>query len=120
MRYEAERGTVNRARTRTGVAVVSQDAVVAGLDHQDGWVDIQVFAPTAGNHTAHVGYAAGYGDAQHVVTVNGSTRLTLSHPSHGRDDWKRTSAALDLARGWNTPRFQHHSRWAEPDYVEIG
>ncbi|MFA1547978.1 family 43 glycosylhydrolase [Actinomadura chokoriensis] len=119
VRYEAERGMLNHAETRTGAVGASQGAVVAGLDHQDSWVDIQVFAPAAGTYTAHVVYAAGGGDAQHTVTVNGTTRFVLNYPAHGWDNWQQVSTSLSLARGWNTLRFQHHSRWAELDFVEI-
>ncbi|TYK53638.1 family 43 glycosylhydrolase [Actinomadura decatromicini] len=119
VRYEAERGVLNHAEVRTGAAGASQDAVVAKLDYQDSWVDIQVFAPAAGHYTAHVGYAAGGGDAQHIVTVNGTTQFVLNYPAHGWDDWRQVPATIGLNRGWNTLRFQHHSRWAELDYVEI-
>ncbi|RFS82294.1 hypothetical protein D0T12_28925 [Actinomadura spongiicola] len=119
VRYEAERGAVNHAVVRTGAVGASQGAVVAKLDYQDSWVDIQVFAPTSGEYTAHVAYAAGYGDAQHTVTVNGTSRFVLDYPAHGWDNWKQVRASVNLTRGWNTIRFQHHNRWAELDHVEI-
>lgn len=119
VRYEAEHGTINHARIRTGATGASRGAVVAGLDHGDSWADIRVFAPVAGDYTAHVAYAAGYGDAQHTVTVNDSTRFALSYPNRGWDTWTQVPARLSLAKGWNTLRFQRHDRWAELDYVEI-
>ncbi|AQZ62096.1 unnamed protein product [[Actinomadura] parvosata subsp. kistnae] len=119
VRYEAEAGRISHARIRSGAAGASQGAVVAGLDHEDSWVDLKVYAPRAGRHTAHVTYAAGYGDAQHAVTVNGSTRFTLDYPQHGWDVWRQVTASLPLSRGWNTLRFRHHDRWAELDHVEI-
>jgi hypothetical protein len=118
-RYEAEAGQINRARTRPGAVGASQGTVVAGLDHEDSRVDLRVYAPKDGRYTAYVTYAAGYGDAQHIVTVNGSTRFTLDYPHHGWDVWRQVTASLPLTRGWNTLRFQHHSRWAELDHVEI-
>ncbi|GAA0583716.1 family 43 glycosylhydrolase [Actinomadura livida] len=118
-RYEAEGGALNNARIREGAAGASQGAVVAGLDHEDSWVDVRVFAPTAGDYTARVGYAAGYGDARHLVTVNGGTQFVLDYPAHGWDVWREAPATLRLARGWNTLRFQHRDRWAELDYVDI-
>jgi hypothetical protein len=119
VRYEAERGTINHAAIRTGVVGASQGSVVAKLDHADSWVDIRVFAPTAGTYHAHVTYAAGYGDAQHTVTVNGSASFTLNYPNRGWDTWTDVPATLNLTRGWNTLRFRHHSRWAELDHIEI-
>lgn len=119
IRYEAEAGVVSNARVRPGAAGASQGAVVAGLDHADSWVDLRVYAPRAGRYTALVTYAAGYGDAQHTVTVNGSTVFTLGYPQHGWDVWRRVTASLPLSKGWNTVRFQHHTRWAELDHVEI-
>ncbi|MFD0475580.1 CBM35 domain-containing protein [Nonomuraea thailandensis] len=118
-RYEAEAGQISRARPRPGAVGASQGTVVAGLDHEDSRVDLRVYAPRAGRYTAYVTYAAGYGDAQHTVTVNGSTRFTLDYPHHGWDVWRQVTASLPLTRGWNTLRFQHHNRWAELDHVEI-
>lgn len=119
VRYEAEAGQISRARARPGAAGASQDTVVAGLDHTDSRVDLRVYAPRTGRYTAFVTYAAGYGDAQHAVTVNGSTRFTLDYPHHGWDVWRQVTASLPLTRGWNTLRFQHHNRWADLDHVEI-
>ncbi|MGW4958451.1 family 43 glycosylhydrolase [Nonomuraea sp. NPDC004186] len=119
VRYEAERGTLNHAEVRTGAAGASQGAVVAKIDYADSWVDVQVFAPVAGAYTAYVAYAAGYGDAQHLVTVNGGTRFTLSYPDRGWDNWTQVPAQLTLNAGWNTLRFQYQARWAELDHIEI-
>ncbi|MFG1945717.1 family 43 glycosylhydrolase [Nonomuraea sp. NPDC048826] len=119
VRYEAERGTLYRAVVRSGVPGASQGAVAAKIDHADSWVDVRVFAPVAGAYTAHVTYAAGYGDAQHLVTVNGSTRFTLNYPDRGWDHWTEVSAPLTLTAGWNILRLQHQTRWAELDHVEI-
>ncbi|TYB64304.1 hypothetical protein FXF51_21490 [Nonomuraea sp. PA05] len=119
VRYEAEAGRVNHARVRPGAVGASQGTVVAGLDHPDSFVDLRVYAPRTGRFTAHVTYAAGYGDAQHAVTVNGSTRFTLDYLHHGWDVWRQVTASLPLTRGWNTLRLQYHNRWAELDHVEI-
>ncbi|MEV0620591.1 family 43 glycosylhydrolase [Nonomuraea sp. NPDC050404] len=119
VRYEAERGTLNRAEVRTGAAGASQGAVAAKIDYADSWVDVRVFAPVAGAYTAYVAYAAGYGDAQHRVTVNGGTQFTLGYPNRGWDNWTQVSAQLTLNAGWNTLRLQHQTRWAELDYIEL-
>ncbi|TDD24480.1 family 43 glycosylhydrolase [Nonomuraea diastatica] len=119
VRYEAERGTVNHAEVRTGAAGASQGAVVAKLDHADSWVDIRVFAPVGGTYTANVAYAAGYGDAQHTLTVNGSAQATVNYPDRGWDNWTQVQATVSLAAGWNTLRLRHLTRWAELDYVEL-
>nr|WP_042191069.1 family 43 glycosylhydrolase [Kibdelosporangium sp. MJ126-NF4]CEL19823.1 glycoside hydrolase, family 43 [Kibdelosporangium sp. MJ126-NF4]CTQ97048.1 glycoside hydrolase, family 43 [Kibdelosporangium sp. MJ126-NF4] len=119
VRHEAERGAINHAEVRTGVPGASQGAVVAKLDYNDSWVDITVYAPSAGNYTAHVRYAAGYGDAQHTVTVNGGTQHVLNYPDHGWDNWTEVGLDVTLRPGWNTLRFQYRSRWAELDHVEL-
>ncbi|MEO3804539.1 family 43 glycosylhydrolase [Nonomuraea sp. B1E8] len=119
VRYEAERGTVNHAEVRTGAAGASQGAVVAKLDHADSWVDIRVFAPVGGDYTANVAYAAGYGDAQHTLTVNGSAPAIVDYPDRGWDNWTQVKAAVTLVAGWNTLRLHHLTRWAELDYVEL-
>ncbi|WP_084962629.1 family 43 glycosylhydrolase [Thermoactinospora rubra] len=119
VRYEAERGSLHNAMVRTGAAGASQGAVAAKIDYSDSWVDITVFAPVTGDYTAHVAYAAGYGDAQHLVTVNGSAQFVLSYPNRGWDNWTQVRADVRLVAGWNTLRFQHHVRWAELDYIEV-
>ncbi|MFC4013892.1 family 43 glycosylhydrolase [Nonomuraea purpurea] len=119
VRYEAERGAINHAEIRSGAAGASQGAVVAKLDYADSWVDVTVYAPVAGNYTAHVAYAAGYGDAQHRVTVNGGTQIVLNYPNRGWDNWTQVSTGLTLNAGWNVLRFQYQTRWAELDYVEL-
>ncbi|WP_217280850.1 family 43 glycosylhydrolase [Kibdelosporangium persicum] len=119
VRYEAERGAINHAEVRTGVPGASQNAVVAKLDYADSWVDITVYAPGAGNYTAYVRYAAGYGDAQHTVTVNGGTQLVLTYPNTGWENWSEAGLDVTLNPGWNTLRFQYRARWAELDQVEL-
>jgi arabinan endo-1,5-alpha-L-arabinosidase len=119
VRYEAERGAINHAEVRTGAAGASQGAVVAKIDFADSWVDITVFAASAGNHTVYVGYAAGFGDAEHTLTVNGGAQQVVGYPNRGWDNWTQVAAGVSLNAGWNTLRFQHRTRWAELDYVEV-
>lgn len=119
VRYEAERGTINHAQVRTGAAGASDGKVVAYLDYDDSWVDVTVFAPSAGNYTAWVGYAAGFGDAEHTLTVNGTTQQVVSYPNTGWDNWTQKPVDLTLNAGWNTLRFQHRTAWAELDYLEL-
>ncbi|MEV0390138.1 family 43 glycosylhydrolase [Nonomuraea sp. NPDC050643] len=119
VRYEAERGALNHAVVRTGAAGASQGAVAAKIDYADSWVDVTVYAPVAGAYTAHVAYAAGFGDAQHRLTVNGSAQTTLNYPDRGWDNWTQVSAGVTLNAGWNVLRFQYQTRWAELDYVEL-
>lgn len=119
VRYEAESGALNHAVVRTGAAGASQGAVAGGIDHADSWVDSQVFAPVAGNYTVHIGYAAGYGDAQHTMTVNGGAARVVTYPNRGWDTWTQVSVPVSLAAGFNRIRLQFLSRWAEIDYLEV-
>jgi hypothetical protein len=119
VRYEAERGAINHAEIRRGAAGASDGAVVAKLDYDDSWVDITVFAPGAGNYTAYIRYAAGFGDAQHTVTVNGGTQHVVNYPNRGWDNWTEVALDVTLNPGWNTLRCQYRSRWAELDHVEV-
>lgn len=119
VRYEAEHGTINHAEIRSGVHGASQSAIVGKIDHTDSWVDITVYAPRAGGYTAHVSYSAGYGDAEHTVTVNATTQFVLTYPNRGWGNWTETTAELNLNAGWNTMRFQHRSRWAELDHIDL-
>jgi glycosyl hydrolase family 43/carbohydrate binding protein with CBM35 domain len=119
VRYEAERGTLHDAVVRSGAAGASQGAVAAKIDNADSWVDITVYAPGAGNYTVYVGYAAGYGDAQHTLTVNGGAQQVVDYPDRGWDNWTQVPVDVTLHDGWNTLRFQHRTRWAELDYIEV-
>ncbi|WP_460400583.1 family 43 glycosylhydrolase [Actinophytocola sediminis] len=119
VRYEVERGTLNHAYVRSGAAGASQGAVAAGIDYADSWADTSVFAPVQGTYTVHIGYAAGYGDAQHTLTVNGGAAQVVSYPNRGWDNWTQVSVDVNLAAGFNTVRLQFLSRWAELDYLEV-
>jgi hypothetical protein len=119
VRYEAERGTLNHAVVRTGAAGASQGAVAAGIDYADSWVDSSVFAPVAGAYTVHIGYAAGYGDAQHTLTVNGAAPQVVNYPNRGWDTWTQVPVQVNLAAGFNTIRLRYLTRWAELDYLEV-
>ncbi|MET0237339.1 MAG: family 43 glycosylhydrolase [Kibdelosporangium sp.] len=119
VRHEAERGTLNNAVVRTGAANASQGAVVAGMDYADSWVDLAVFAPVAGSYTLYIGYAAGYGEAQHTLTVNGSGAKVVTYPNRGWDTWTEVPTDVTLSAGANTIRLRHLTRWAEVDYVEV-
>lgn len=118
IRYEAERGTINHAVIRQ-TSSASQGAVVGKLDYADSWVDISVFAPTAGGYTAYADYSAGYGAAQHLLTVNGGTSVVVDHPQQAWGTYNQVAVDVQLNAGWNTLRLQNHSGWADLDYVEV-
>ncbi|UJW31264.1 family 43 glycosylhydrolase [Saccharothrix sp. AJ9571] len=119
VRHEAERGTLHNAIVRSGAAGASQGQVAAGIDQPDSWVQTSVFAPVSGNYTVHIGYSAGYGAAQHTLTVNGGAAQVVNYPDRGWDNWTQVAAEVNLVAGTNTLRLQHLSRWAEVDYVEV-
>ncbi|MGK5741190.1 family 43 glycosylhydrolase [Micromonospora sp. URMC 103] len=118
VRYEAERGVLNRCAARS-TPTASQGQVVAYLDYADSWVDVTVFAPRAGGYSAHIAYAAGYGDAQHTLTVNGGSPQVVTYPNSGWETWRQVRADVTLNAGFNTIRLTHRDRWAEIDFVEI-
>ncbi len=118
VRYEAEKGSINDAVVRQ-TSSASQGAVVAKLDNADSWVDISVYVPTAGAYTANVDYSAGYGAAQHLLTVNGSASVVVDYPQQAWETYNQVAVGVQLQAGWNTLRFQNHSGWAELDYVEV-
>ncbi|MCA1655567.1 MAG: family 43 glycosylhydrolase, partial [Pseudonocardiaceae bacterium] len=74
---------------------------------------------TTGNYTVYIGYAAGFGDAQHTLTVNGAAPRVVTYPNRGWDNWTQVSVEVNLTAGNNTIRLQHLSRWAELDYLEV-
>ncbi|BCL17563.1 family 43 glycosylhydrolase [Micromonospora sagamiensis] len=118
VRHEAERGRLNNCAVRS-TTTASQGQAVAYIDHADSWVEVTVFAPRAGGYTAHIAYAAGYGDAQHTLTVNGGAAQVVTYPNSGWETWRQVRADVTLNAGYNTLRLTHHSRWAELDFVEI-
>jgi arabinan endo-1,5-alpha-L-arabinosidase len=118
VRYEAERGALNRCAIRNA-ATASQGQVVAYIDYADSWVDITVFAPRAGGYNAHIAYAAGFGDAQHTLTVNGANPVVVTYPNTGWDTWRQVTAGVTLNAGYNTIRLTYRSRWAELDFLEL-
>jgi arabinan endo-1,5-alpha-L-arabinosidase len=119
VRYEGERGTLNDCSVRTGAANASEGAVAAKIDNADSWVELSVFAPVAGNYTVYVGYAAGFGNAQHTVTVNGGASQVVNYTDHGWDNWTQVPVNVTLNAGTNAIRLQHLTNWAEIDYVEV-
>ncbi|HEY0701039.1 MAG TPA: family 43 glycosylhydrolase [Micromonospora sp.] len=118
VRYEAERGTLSHCAVRA-TSTASQGQAVAYIDYADSWVDLTVYAPRSGGYTVHVAYAAGYGDAQHTVTVNGGTQLVVNYPNTGWENWRQVPVDVTLNAGWNTLRLQYRTRWAELDFVEV-
>lgn len=118
VRYEAERGALNHCAVRN-TATASQGQAVAYIDYADSWVDVTVFAPRSGGYNAYIGYAAGFGDAQHTLTVNGAAPVVVTYPNSGWETWRQVTVGITLNAGWNTVRLTHRSRWAELDYVEI-
>ena len=119
VRYEGERGVLNDAQVRTGAAGASEGAVAAKIDNADSWVDLSVYAPVAGGYTLYICYAAGYGDAQHTLTVNGGASQVVNYPDHGWDNWTQVPVNVTLTAGFTTIRLQHRTNWAEIDYVEL-
>jgi arabinan endo-1,5-alpha-L-arabinosidase len=119
VRYEAEGGALNNCRVRTGAIGASQGAVVAYIDFPDSYVDIPVFAPRSGDYSAFIGYAAGFGDAEHLLTVNGGAPVVVGYPNRGWDNWTEVEVGVSLNAGWNTLRLQNRTAWAELDYVEL-
>lgn len=120
VRYEAEGGRLNHCQVRTGASGASQGAVVAYIDYPDSWVEMTVYAASAGNHSVHVGYANGSpAAATHSLQVNGGAPVVVSYPVTGWDNWRQVRVDVNLAAGWNTLRFTHRDWYAELDYIEV-
>jgi arabinan endo-1,5-alpha-L-arabinosidase len=118
VRYEAERGGLNHCAVRA-TPTASQGQVVAYIDYADSWVDVSVFAPRTGGYTVHIAYAAGFGDAQHTLSVNGGAAQVVGYPNTGWETWRQVRADVTLTAGFNTVRLAHRSRWAELDFLEV-
>ena len=120
VRTEAERGTLNNCRVRTGAAGASQGAVAAYIDFPDSWVQNTVYAPRAGSYTLYVGYANGTGSTgSQGAVVNGNNQGSVSYPVTGWDNWQQTSVPITLTEGWNTVRLTKGDSYTEVDYLEL-
>jgi hypothetical protein len=120
VRTEAESGTLNNCRIRTGANGASNGAVAAFIDFADSYVENRVYAPRAGNYTLHVGYANGSVEtASHGLVVNGNNAGSVSYPVTGWDQWRETSAGVSLNQGWNTVRLTKGTAYTEVDYLEL-
>ncbi|SDZ18286.1 Carbohydrate binding module (family 35) [Asanoa ishikariensis] len=118
VRYEAERGVLTHCAVRS-TATASQGQAVAYLDYADSTVSLGVFAPRAGAYTVYIGYSAGFGEAQHTLTVNGGGAQVVTYPNTGWETWREVRADVTLVAGANTVRLGFRSRWAEVDYIEV-
>ena len=118
VRTEAERGALNHCSVRSTTSA-SQGQVVAYIDYADSWVQLSVFAPRAGAYTVYVAYSAGLGDAQHTLTVNGASPVTVNYPNTGWETWRQAPVNVTLNAGANTIRLTRLTRWAELDYIEV-
>ncbi|SDE35241.1 family 43 glycosylhydrolase [Auraticoccus monumenti] len=118
-RTEAEHGRLQDAVVRQAVDSASGDAVVGKIDHDTSHVELDVVAPETGSYTVWVRYAAGAGDATHVLTVNGADPVTVSYPARGWSVWSQVAVEVTLREGTNTIRLQHGTRYAELDFIEV-
>lgn len=118
VRYEAERGGLNHCAVRN-TPTASQGQAVAYIDYADSWVDVTVFAPRAGGYSVWIAYAAGFGAAEHTLTVNGGGAQVVAYPHTGWETWRQVRADVTLNAGFNTVRLTHRSRWAELDFIEV-
>ena len=75
--------------------------------------------PARGRVLGHIAYAAGFGDAEHPLTVNGGSAQVVSYPNTGWETWRQVRADVTLNAGFNTVRLTHRSRWAELDHIEV-
>ncbi|WP_433332700.1 family 43 glycosylhydrolase [Spirillospora sp. CA-294931] len=119
-RYEAERGRVFGAQIRKGVPAASGGSVVGYLDNAQCLVDLDVFAPGAGDYVLRVRYAnRATGPAEHALTVNGGAAQAVRYPAEPKDQWRDSTVEVSLRPGWNVLRFSYQSGHAEFDYAEL-
>jgi hypothetical protein len=112
VRYEAEGGTLNNCRVRTGAVGASQGAVAAYIDFPDSYVDIRVFAP----RTATTARSSVRGRLRRRRTPADRERhqpqSSSATPTRGWGQpgpWWRSGVRINA--GWYTLRGQNRTAW---------
>lgn len=120
VRYEAESGRLTGVAAKRKVSGASNGVTVGTFDNPSKSVELDVYAPTAGEYRARVGYAnRGRGPAALSALVNGATPAPLQLPADPSHRFHDATAPLALRTGWNVVRLTAASGSTDLDWLEI-
>ncbi|RFU40131.1 glycoside hydrolase [Actinomadura logoneensis] len=120
VRYEAESSRLTGVAVRRKVAGASGGATVGTLDRPGKSVELDIYAPTAGEYQARVGYVnRGPGPAALAALVNGASPVPLALPADRSHGFHDATAAVTLRTGWNVIRLTASTGSADLDWLEV-
>ncbi len=117
VRYEAENATLTGTYTASQVSGYSGTGYVDGLTTNGNKIDFSVNAPSAGNYSLLIRYAACQ-DQQNFVKVNG-TGSSQSFPDNNCSAWVSKTLTVGLNSGTNIISIQKDWGYMIVDYIEI-
>ncbi|MFD2327840.1 TIM-barrel domain-containing protein [Cohnella sp. GCM10020058] len=106
--YEAEFATLFAVSTNTDHTGYLGTGFVDGFATSGDFVEVKVYAPTAGTYSIDVRYSAGGGAASRAIYKNGTKVTDLSLPATANwDTWNTATTTTSLNAGLNTIRVQY-------------
>ncbi|MCP2343605.1 family 43 glycosylhydrolase [Actinomadura rupiterrae] len=120
VRYEAESGRLTGLQTKRKVSGASNGATVGTLDNPNKFVELDVYAPTAGEYQARADYAnRARGPAALTVLVNGAAPVPLALAADPAHRFHDATATVILRTGWNVLRVTGSQGASDLDWLEI-
>ncbi|MCP8968190.1 family 43 glycosylhydrolase [Ectobacillus ponti] len=116
-KYEAESGTVNRARIVPN-SDASGGAKVGYMDFEDSYVEFAVQVPP-GAYTMKVRYSNGMGQqTSHKLVLNGQDLGEVTYEPYGWNSWRYAEVPVTL-QAENTIRLSKGKLYTELDGIEL-
>lgn len=123
--YEAEHAIINNAQllTTTTANQASNFEYVGFINEQNSFVEFVLNPSSTGSYWVRVRYAAGLGNATHLVTLNGGHNITVNYPA--TTAWgvfpqqQVVIFPINLNEGYNTLRFAKGEGFAELDRIDL-
>lgn len=101
----------------------SDGSYVAYINEADSRVIFHVNALQAGTYTLHVRYAAGGGDASHLLSVNGENEMEIQYPETSNwgtfPEGQSVKTSVSLEEGYNELSFRPGTGFAELDRIDL-
>jgi Predicted glycosyl hydrolase len=120
--YEAEQGTLHNLLVEASHLGFTGSGYVAGWINNGEWVDLAVYAPSAGNYDLTFRYAGGAGNASRYLYINGAGVVNnLAFPGTGSWSAYSTVTVHDapLNAGWNTVSLIFDSGKGSANYLNL-